>query len=100
MLIFIQKQALLWCIERENPVLPKSETDHPVQFWQLKKANGKVSDVPFFQLCVCSHTFHRHSTLTVRRNPLPVSPAPHLIRSCHQDAARDATQAWQRRVVR
>ena len=46
----MQKQALLWCIDRENPVLPKSETDHPVQFWQLKKANGRVSDsdVPLF----------------------------------------------------
>ncbi|KAF9650574.1 hypothetical protein BDM02DRAFT_3164771 [Thelephora ganbajun] len=37
-----QKQALLWCIDRENPVLPKSETDHPVQFWQLKKTEGKT----------------------------------------------------------
>lgn len=42
-LTFLQKQALLWCIDRENPTLPKSETDHPVQFWQLKRNNGKVS---------------------------------------------------------
>ena len=45
----MQKQALLWCIDRENPVLPKSESDHPVQFWQLRKAEGKVSNVPSFQ---------------------------------------------------
>ncbi|CAA7259081.1 unnamed protein product [Cyclocybe aegerita] len=32
-----QLQALQWCIERENPVLPKKETDKPVQFWQLRK---------------------------------------------------------------
>ena len=50
MLTFMQKQALLWCIDRENPVPPTSEADHPVQFWQLKKADGKVGDddVPFF----------------------------------------------------
>ena len=99
MLMFMQKQALLWCIERENPILPKSETDHPVQFWQLKKANGKVSDVPLFQFCVCSVNFYRRSTLTVRHDLCPVSPAPHLIRSCYQDTTRDATQAWQRRTV-
>ncbi|KAF8520324.1 SNF2 family N-terminal domain-containing protein [Hysterangium stoloniferum] len=29
-------QALLWCIERENPSLPKKESDRPVQFWQYK----------------------------------------------------------------
>ncbi|EEB87395.1 hypothetical protein MPER_15262, partial [Moniliophthora perniciosa FA553] len=35
------KQGLQWCIERENPVLPKEESDKPVQFWQVKiKANG------------------------------------------------------------
>jgi hypothetical protein len=48
MLILMQKQALLWCIDRENPAPPKSETDHPVQFWQLRKAEEKVSDMPFF----------------------------------------------------
>ena len=48
LLIIMQKQALLWCIDRENPVPPKSETDQPVQFWQLKKADGKVSDAPLF----------------------------------------------------
>ena len=31
-----QSQALKWCIEHENPVLPKAEADGPVQFWQLK----------------------------------------------------------------
>lgn len=37
-----QVQGLQWCMERENPVLPKSESDRPVQFWQLKKSGGKV----------------------------------------------------------
>lgn len=37
-----QLQALQWCIERENPVLPKKEGDKPVQFWQLRK-NGSSS---------------------------------------------------------
>ncbi|KAJ3514328.1 hypothetical protein NLJ89_g2437 [Agrocybe chaxingu] len=32
-----QLQALQWCIERENPVVPNKETDKPVQFWQLRK---------------------------------------------------------------
>lgn len=38
-----QLQALQWCIEKENPVLPTKESDMPVQFWQLKKnqATGK-----------------------------------------------------------
>ncbi|KAK7053402.1 hypothetical protein VNI00_004028 [Paramarasmius palmivorus] len=31
-----QKQGLQWCIEREYPVLPKQDTDKPVQFWQCK----------------------------------------------------------------
>ncbi|EDR08813.1 SNF2 superfamily protein, partial [Laccaria bicolor S238N-H82] len=34
--------TLQWCIERENPVLPKKEGDKPVQFWQLRK-NGSSS---------------------------------------------------------
>lgn len=39
-----QKQALRWCIEKENPVLPSTEVDPPVQFWVVKKnASGKVS---------------------------------------------------------
>ncbi|KAG6819869.1 hypothetical protein H0H93_007803 [Arthromyces matolae] len=37
-----QSQALHWCIEREYPVLPKNETDKPVQFWQLKKNGNKT----------------------------------------------------------
>ncbi|KAF7315555.1 hypothetical protein MIND_00070800 [Mycena indigotica] len=31
-----QSQALQWALERENPTLPKRETDKPVQFWQLR----------------------------------------------------------------
>ncbi|KAF8897054.1 SNF2 superfamily protein [Gymnopilus junonius] len=31
-----QLQALQWCIERENPILPTKETDRPVQFWQVR----------------------------------------------------------------
>ncbi|KAF8345940.1 SNF2 family N-terminal domain-containing protein [Amanita rubescens] len=37
-----QCQALQWCIGREYPVLPKSETDRPVQFWQLRKHGSKI----------------------------------------------------------
>ncbi|KAJ2925137.1 hypothetical protein H1R20_g11960, partial [Candolleomyces eurysporus] len=36
-----QSQALRWCIEKENPVLPTKETDSPVQFWQLRKVGNK-----------------------------------------------------------
>ncbi|KZT67187.1 hypothetical protein DAEQUDRAFT_407067 [Daedalea quercina L-15889] len=36
-----QSQALQWCVGHEYPVLPKKETDKPVQFWQMKKVNGK-----------------------------------------------------------
>ncbi|GBE78013.1 hypothetical protein SCP_0108950 [Sparassis crispa] len=36
-----QSQALQWCIEHEYPVLPKKETDKPVQFWQLRKNGSK-----------------------------------------------------------
>ncbi|KAF7376249.1 DNA repair protein rad5 [Mycena sanguinolenta] len=36
-----QSQALQWALERENPVLPKAESDKPVQFWQLKKNGSK-----------------------------------------------------------
>ena len=38
-----QLQALQWCVERENPALPREETDKPVQFWQLRKNGSKVS---------------------------------------------------------
>ncbi|KAJ6500012.1 SNF2 family N-terminal domain-containing protein [Mycena vitilis] len=37
-----QSQALQWAIARENPTLPKQETDTPVQFWQLKKNGNKT----------------------------------------------------------
>lgn len=37
-----QKQGLQWAIEREYPKLPQTEQDKPVQFWQLRKAGGKV----------------------------------------------------------
>lgn len=43
-----QLQALKWCIQSENPVLPTKETDKPVQFWQLRKRENKVC--PPFQL--------------------------------------------------
>ena len=75
-LILWKKQALLWCIDRENPVLPQSETDHPVQFWQLRKANGKVSGV-LFSTSTSVHTFHfRHFTLIVCHNPSSRFPTP------------------------
>ncbi|KAF7361792.1 DNA repair protein rad5 [Mycena venus] len=37
-----QSQALQWALERENPVLPKTESDKPVQFWQCKKSGDKT----------------------------------------------------------
>lgn len=37
-----QKQGLQWCINAENPVLPKKETDKPVQFWQIQKTGAKT----------------------------------------------------------
>ncbi|KAJ7594405.1 SNF2 family N-terminal domain-containing protein [Mycena floridula] len=36
-----QKQGLLWCINQENPKLPESESDKPVQFWQYKTDGSK-----------------------------------------------------------
>ncbi|KIP02391.1 hypothetical protein PHLGIDRAFT_297330 [Phlebiopsis gigantea 11061_1 CR5-6] len=36
-----QSQALQWCMEREYPQLPKVENGTPVQFWQLRKMQGK-----------------------------------------------------------
>ena len=33
----LQSQALQWCIQHEYPVLPKQESDKPVQFWQYRK---------------------------------------------------------------
>ncbi|KZT19055.1 hypothetical protein NEOLEDRAFT_1142558 [Neolentinus lepideus HHB14362 ss-1] len=36
-----QSQALKWCLEKEYPVLPKKESDKPVQFWQLRKAGAR-----------------------------------------------------------
>ncbi|KAJ6499180.1 SNF2 family N-terminal domain-containing protein [Mycena sanguinolenta] len=36
-----QSQALQWALERENPVLPKNESDKPVQFWQFRKNGSK-----------------------------------------------------------
>ncbi|TFK54077.1 hypothetical protein OE88DRAFT_1695204 [Heliocybe sulcata] len=36
-----QSQALKWCLEKEYPVLPKKESDKPVQFWQLRKSGGR-----------------------------------------------------------
>ncbi|TEB14595.1 hypothetical protein FA13DRAFT_1602234, partial [Coprinellus micaceus] len=39
-----QKQALQWCIEKENPVLPSTEAEPPVQFWEVRKhASGKLA---------------------------------------------------------
>ncbi|RPD63881.1 hypothetical protein L227DRAFT_542891 [Lentinus tigrinus ALCF2SS1-6] len=32
-----QSQALQWGLQREYPVLPKQESDKPVQFWQYRK---------------------------------------------------------------
>ncbi|KAG6887502.1 hypothetical protein C0992_012023 [Termitomyces sp. T32_za158] len=38
----LQKQALQWCIEREYPVLPVTDADKPVQFWQVRKNGNKT----------------------------------------------------------
>jgi SWI/SNF-related matrix-associated actin-dependent regulator of chromatin subfamily A3 len=42
----LQKQALQWAIEHENPKLPTKEADKPVQFWQYRKTGAKVRAVP------------------------------------------------------
>ncbi|KAF9024848.1 hypothetical protein BDZ89DRAFT_1068783 [Hymenopellis radicata] len=42
-----QSQGLQWCIEREYPVLPKKESDKPVQFWQLRQNPAKKSNYYF-----------------------------------------------------
>ncbi|EJD35996.1 hypothetical protein AURDEDRAFT_117185 [Auricularia subglabra TFB-10046 SS5] len=36
-----QKQALKWCLAKEHPELPASESDKPVQFCAYKKQSGK-----------------------------------------------------------
>lgn len=75
MLTFPQKQALLWCIDRENPAPPKSETDHPVQFWQLKQNNGKVNAFFFVSRFVLTDAFpFRGFTSIVRLTPLAIHP--------------------------
>ena len=43
---YLQKQALQWAIEHENPKLPTKEKDKPVQFWQYRKTGAKVRAVP------------------------------------------------------
>jgi len=96
----MQKQALLWCIDRENPVLPKSETDHPVQFWQLKKTDGKVSNVLFFQPYAYSHTLRRLTISIVCRTSLHYPSPLTFIRSCYENPTTGTTTAWQRRVMR
>ena len=42
----LQKQALQWAIEHENPKLPTKEEDKPVQFWQYRRTGTKVRVVP------------------------------------------------------
>ncbi|CDO69292.1 hypothetical protein BN946_scf184976.g11 [Trametes cinnabarina] len=37
-----QSQALKWCMQHEYPELPKSDSDKPVQFWQLRNRGGKT----------------------------------------------------------
>ncbi|KAG7098689.1 hypothetical protein E1B28_000603 [Marasmius oreades] len=44
-----QKQGLQWCLERENPVLPATVDDKPVQFWQLKE-NLKLNKKYYFNI--------------------------------------------------
>lgn len=52
-----QSQALQWCIEREYPVLPKKESDKPVQFWQIRrKPNKQVRFLLLLKAGLCS--FH------------------------------------------
>lgn len=37
-----QIQGLQFCIEKEYPVLPKTEKCKPIQFWQLQKSGDQV----------------------------------------------------------
>ncbi|TFK26482.1 hypothetical protein FA15DRAFT_667364 [Coprinopsis marcescibilis] len=42
-----QSQALQWCIDRENPRLPKEVDDPPVQFWKLEKSKNSNKNYYF-----------------------------------------------------
>ena len=99
MLIVLQKQALLWCINRENPVLPQSETDHPVQFWQLKQDNGKVSAL-FSRVYICSCVTPQRFYFNRTSSPPPISQLTHRFISGDQDPTRSSTQARQGCFVR
>lgn len=46
LLAYLQKQALQWAIEHENPKLPTKEEDKPVQFWKYRKTGAKVRTFP------------------------------------------------------
>ncbi|KAL0578764.1 hypothetical protein V5O48_003262 [Marasmius crinis-equi] len=48
-----QKQALLWCLDRESPVLPATVDDKPVQFWQLKE-NAVLGKQYYFNIATKS----------------------------------------------
>ena len=63
-----QSQALQWCIEREYPVLPKKESDKPVQFWQMRlKPNKQVSILAdfFFAPSLTMTSSHTITTVSV-----------------------------------
>jgi hypothetical protein len=76
-----QSQALQWALERENPVLPKSENDKPVQFWQFKKNGSKV---------VVSFSYYLHPF----EHPVGI-----LFQPRNQNSSRNAAGLGQRRIV-
>jgi SWI/SNF-related matrix-associated actin-dependent regulator of chromatin subfamily A3 len=72
-----QAQALKWCIERENPVMPQKDTDEPVQFWKLQSSNGKVSKLDLMIDCVLTlHKKYYYNIAT--KTPLSTNSKPLL----------------------
>lgn len=93
-----QLQALQWCIEKENPVLPTKESDAPVQFWQFKKnqVTGRVRDFPPPSEANVNRG-HSLSTLTVSHFWETCCMRLILLLSGHEEPTRSCTRFRERR---
>ncbi|KAF7967470.1 hypothetical protein HWV62_34115 [Athelia sp. TMB] len=64
-----QSQALQWCIEREYPILPKKESDKPVQFWQkchtVDKKTPQANPPALGRGALCADSMGLGKTLTM-----------------------------------
>ncbi|GJJ06235.1 hypothetical protein Clacol_000425 [Clathrus columnatus] len=56
-------QALKWCIDRENPILPRKASDKPVQFWQYQTGGTKQQA---FYLNLITHSPQTHPPILGR----------------------------------